>query len=373
MRSHRILRHLLLATAVFVALGLAFGYGVVVGRFRAPPFFFLKKAQDTLVDRWRERGLESEEILLRAAFTDPMIKGEQILQPIASLDGIRHANASMALLVDTFFEAYDRLHIVDASRLTLDGGATHVLKVTYELAANEYSAYAYDVDPAQSHRAAALVIPGTGLNQSSAIYSGDHSNYQYGILNALKPRIDRFIFIKPNEDCIAFHNGSAKLNQGFYINWLLNRGGSYSAYYIANSLALTRYLQTQYDAVAVVGLSQGGHAALLNALQSEPSAAVIASGFSILDARDMAARHDQIVIPGLLERLGVDDIRVRMESLTTHFLFSYGKAEGGAYGIEASEGRTCEFLSSLANVECQVHDGGHRFPVEIIRDFFGNG
>jgi hypothetical protein len=346
----------------------AFAYGVGVGLYRWPPFHTLKRAQDALIDSWTKRTLDDERALLRAAFTDPLIDTDLIHPPVTTLAGIREANASMLLPSDQFYDAYAQLQLVDAAPLAIDRGATRLLKVTYTLAGRRYDAYAYAVNTQDSARAAALVIPGTGLNQSSAIHRNEGANYQSGVTAALGSSVATFVLIKPNEDCLAFHDGRRKLNQGFFINWLLNAGGSYSAHYIANSLAITKYLQRKYRAVAVIGLSQGGYAALLNSIQSRPDVAVIASGFSV-GTRDMPARHDQIIIPGLQSRLGDGAIRSRMQEIATRFLFTYGRDEVGRYGIEATEQPTCEYFSELPNVECRIHEDGHAFPADILREF----
>ena len=110
---------------------------------------------------------------------------------------------------------------------------------------------------------AALIIPGSGINQSSRIYGNDPSNYHFGIMEALGSSFNKYVLIKPNEDCLAFHNGRQKLNNGFIINWLLDHEAFYSAHYITSSLAITKFLQDKYDKVVVAGLSQGGAAALL--------------------------------------------------------------------------------------------------------------
>lgn len=185
--------------------------------------------------------------------------------------------------------------------------------------------------------------------------------------------LDKFVLIKPNEDCLAIHNGIAKLDRLFYIDWLLNQGASYSALYIAHSLAITKYLQEKYDKVLVAGLSQGGFAALLNALQSRPTAAIIASGFSIIDEKVQLANYEAIIIPGLDKKFSTDEIRSSIQRLpTTNFLFTYGKREEGTYKIEAEERLTCNYLSSLKNVECEIHNGGHVFPQDSIRRFLSN-
>ena len=371
-KSHRYLSRLICVAVVMSVLGLSFGYSVGVGSYQGLPFSVLKNVQDALFATrigWASDDYRGEQELLQFAFTDPLIQDTQIYAPITSLDDIYEANRSLMLPVKQFFGAYDHLEVIDAALLVLDQGATHVLKVTYELAGIQYYAYAYAVGAPKSGSGAALVIPGSGFNQSSAIYKNDPSNYHFGVIEALGDSLEKFILIKPNEDCLAFHDGRSKLNQDFFINWLLNMEASYSAHYITNSLAITKYLQKQYDKVVVAGLSQGGGAALLNALQSQPYAAIIASGFSVVDARVKWSGHNQIIIPGLQQRLNIDNIRARMRLLPTRFLFTYGKDENGTYKMEAHERLTCTYLSALQNVECGIHEYGHIFPVDIIQEF----
>ena len=109
---------------------------------------------------------------------------------------------------------------------------------------------------------------------------------------------DVYVFVKPNEDFAAIHDGKRKLDYAGISTYLLNKGGSYSAHYVANSIALEKYLQSKYARTVVLGLSQGGDAALLNALQTRPTAAVVASGFSVLDEVLSWANSEQIIVPG---------------------------------------------------------------------------
>ena len=170
---------------MFLALCVAFSYGVGVGVYQWPPFSTLNHVRDALLG-WAgfSREYRGEEELLRVAFTDPLIRGEQVHPPITSLDGIYRANRSLKLGVERFFDAYDSLEVIDASPLALDQGSTKVLKLTYKLAGEEYHAYAYSIEYSQPARLAALIIPGSGFNQSSGIYRNDRSNYHVGIMDA---------------------------------------------------------------------------------------------------------------------------------------------------------------------------------------------
>ena len=351
-------------------LGVVFAYGIAVGLYHVPPFATLKSVQDSLGVYWLElvgaRYRRDQEVL-QFAFTGKLIDGEQILPPIKSLEALFAADASMETPIDSYYDAYDAIQLGDVSLLDLDGGKTQVLKVAYELAGARFEAYAYKF-PEETDQSV-LIIPGSGSNQSSAIYARDAANYHFGILDAVDSSFSRYVLIKPNEDCIAFHNGTARLDPDFFVNWLLNRGASYSANYIVNSLAVTKYLRQRYRKVVVAGLSQGGAAALLNALQSKPDAAIVASGFSVLDERITWAGYDQIVIPGLHQRLDIDTVRDAIKRSPTRFLFTWGENERGPFRVDEHDHLTCDYLSGLRNVDCAVHKGGHVFPVDLIRRF----
>ena len=153
-------------------------------------------------------------------------------------------------------------------------------------------------------------------------------------------------------------------------NWHLNHGGSYSASYIAQSLAFSKFLKEKYSQLVVAGLSQGAQAALLNSLQSAPDAEVIASGYSVIYEKIEYAGWQQIIIPGISSVLRSDSLINRIKKMRTDFFLSWGKREYGTFRIEAEEQRACQALLALKsdNIECIFHDGGHVFPVQEIRD-----
>jgi hypothetical protein len=130
-----------------------------------------------------------------------------------------------------------------------------------------------------------------------------------------------------------------------------------------------KYLQAEYEVTVVAGVSQGGIAAFLNALQSRPDAAVIASGFSVLSERVRCSDLDQLLVPGVWTRLTPDVIRREILESPTRFFFTYGRSESGTYRMEAEEGVTARFLGDLRNVSFATHDGGHVYPVPIVHEF----
>lgn len=307
--------------------------------------------------------------LLRYAFTDPRIEGEQLLPPISTIDELFVANQRMFLPVDAFFEAYENIDIVADERLTINDGQTSLLKLTYRLAGREYDTYAYTRMADGGSRNAALLIPGSAANLATKMFDDDLACNHDGIVDAVGDNADRYIFIKPNDDCLAIHNGEKKLDVNFFVNWHLENGGSYSAHYIASTLAFSKYLQEKYDRLLVAGLSQGGGAAMLNVLQSQPDVAVIASGFSIINQKALWSGHNQIIIPGVGQRWSYETIRDEIQHMPTRFLFTYGEKEVGTYRIEATEHLSKKFLAPCQNVKFHVHGGGHEYPTEACRNF----
>ena len=311
---------------------------------------------------------QGEKELLKFAFKDPLIPGQQIHKPIKSFADIRKRNESILLPYENFFNAYNDIIITEASYLELNG-TDRILKLNYNLRNMNFIAYSYCPKEELHQKISALIIPGSGINQSSKIYRETTTNYHFGIMEALGKSVDKYIFIKPNEDCLAFHNGVNKLSDDFIITWLLDLGASYSAHYIVNSLAITKYLKEKYNKVIVVGLSQGGEASLLNSLQSQPDIAIVSSGFSIINKEVTWSGYDQIIIPGLKQILSFETIRSKIENSNTQFLFTYGSQDIGTYKIEAIEKLTCKYFDNLENVHCKIHNGGHIFPRNIIYNF----
>ncbi|MYB77326.1 MAG: hypothetical protein F4X83_09570 [Chloroflexi bacterium] len=303
------------------------------------------------------------------AFSDPITKSEMLYPALTSLDCIYEANSTLLMPVEHFFTAYDNLQIEAAETLTLDGGDTHLLHVEYTLGGATYYGHAYAPAAPDTAQPASLTIPGSGLNCSEPIYRRDPASYHDGILDALGDGITNYVFIKPNEDCLAFHNGEGKVDVNFFVNWHLNNACSYSAAYIVSAMAITKWLQQRHDSVVVTGLSQGGGAALLTSLQSRPTAAVIASGFSVIMERIHWSGHNQIIIPGIGQAYSNENVRKKITASPTQFLFTYGRQETLIYGLEAQEHYSCDFLAPCPNVRCESHDGGHIFHEAITSDF----
>ena len=96
-----------------------------------------------------------EQEIFKHAFSDPIIENEMLYPALTTLDDIYNANATLLMPVEHFFTAYENLQIESVETLELDGGATHLLHVTYTLGGATYHGYAY-APAAPAYRPAGL-------------------------------------------------------------------------------------------------------------------------------------------------------------------------------------------------------------------------
>lgn len=354
--------------------GALFAYGLGVGHYKWPPFPLIQKARTALI-QWLPAPVtiyRGRQEVLQYTFTDPLIETDLYYPSINSLEGIREANQRLLMHREGFETAYRDIEILDTQQVLRPVGAQPVVKVRFRFQGNDFAAFAYGHLPAvgDGQDAASLIIPGSGLNQSLGIATGDLSKY-HGILDALNEGAVIYTLIKPNEDFLAWHDGKGKKLSGAYIwNWHLNRGGSYSVSYLAESLAFMKWLNGRYKRTIIAGLSQGGAAALLAALQSKPTMAIIASGHSVLHEVAVGSGHDQLIgVPGYADIERKDDLVNALSASPTLWFFSWGTNEEGTYKIEAKEQVTATAIRHLSNVTIAIHDYGHTFPVSEIQSF----
>lgn len=348
----------------------AFLLGVLFMYLRLPPVDLMANVKNTLISYIlgdEERVGDKE--LLRFAFTDPLIEDRALLyEPLSKLADIRASLDSLFISTDDFWALSEGVQVLGHSMVELESGPT-ILQVTFEVDGAVRQAYAYgDLIPSgAAPNGAALIIPGSGHNQALSIATSDPRNYHCCMWGALEG-FAKFVQIKPNEDARAIHNGSAKLNSDFYVVDFLERGGSYSATYIAEAAAILTFLKSHYETTSLLGLSQGGKAALITALLSEPDALVVASGYSTISVElvQWAGASNQIIIPGLADKMQFDYLA---RNLTTPTLFTWGKREVGTYQIESRNGETCKKVKQVEHFTCLIHDRGHIYPETEVLSF----
>lgn len=375
----------------FLALFVAgsFFAGLAVGAWKIGPYNGLEAAWRWLSGTEKTQSLPDElrvveeesfagfdwekDVLLDAFATSKVIDGPLYYGPIEDVSGIRAANMSLFVPVETFENAYEEVSFETWDQLPGGPETLPVVRVTYNFAGDTREAFAYGKIPVSCSDGGglgSLIVPGSGENQSSTIYLGDSENYHYGVMDRLPSEgsSSRYVLIKPNEDFLAFHNGSGqKLRLEYILDWQLNRGGSYSVSYMLDSLAFTKALKQCFSETAVVGISQGGAAAMLISLQAEPSAVVVASGHSFLFRSVLPSSPTQIRgVPGYYALFREDVLWRQLDESRSKWLFSWGLLEPGIYGEEARGGPTYSLLGMLPNVtvcgHLNPHAEGHSFP-----------
>ena len=298
----------MLARGFFILLAIAgcYGLGIATAKRQWPPYRQLRqlyrtfaKPNEQLVSR--ATSVVSEEThLVRSAFSDPLAMGVQQLFPkCLTIEEVHAQLRSLEIDPALYYTAYADL------KTTLTTMTQSRFDVEYALDGPRH-AHAYYSKTTQGTRdCAALIIPGTGLNQSTSIVMRDPDNYHGGIHELVTQHCDTFVLVKPNEDFLAIHDGQQKLGPNFVYAHLLNRGSSYSANYLTHALAISKALKSRYPRVLVLGLSQGGLAAMHVSLQARPAGALIASGFSMVNYRFLCANIEQIIIPAVNRKLNV--------------------------------------------------------------------
>lgn len=295
-------------------------------------------------------------------FSGDLIDGDLYLKATDNRNDIIKFNKSIFVNINEINFEEINTKIIDNEEILLDENLP-VIKINFKFLNQFYNSFSYGKK--SDLKKALLIIPGSGSNQSSKIYLNDKENYHHGLKSEFEKYFDIYVFIKPNEDFLSVHNGSNKINYDYIYNWHLNNGGSYSFSYILQSIALTDYLKKNYEDVVVAGLSQGGEAAFINSLYTEPKYSIISSGVSssILDLE--VASRDQIVIPNKFI-YNQKFLQSNFSDLKTLFLFSWGENEHSIeYRSEAKSKKTCNFYKDIVNLKCFYGDK-HEFPIEFI-------
>lgn len=338
--------------------------GVVTAHFNLFPYHQLLSLKSKIISsKTPEASLLKAE--LNSHFTSPIAKGIKLrYTKVSTVDELNLKINQLNTPYKNFDSAYQKITIKAA---IVDG---NILLIPFEYLSKIDTAYAYIKNESTLKKLGILIIPGSGINQSSAILQKNKitDNYQCNIDDLVKDYGNCFIQVKPNEDFLAIHNGKQKIEPKSFVNYLLNKGGSYSAHYLVQSLALTKYLKTQYSKTMLCGLSQGGHAALLNTLQSNPDYAIIASGYSIRRKEPYMSFHDQLILPNQ-KIYSPEYIKQKLQGIKTHLLFTYGEKEKSTYGLESQENMTKEYFKEFENIEFAIHPDAHVYNKEVILTF----
>jgi hypothetical protein len=226
-----------------------------------------------------------------------------------------------------------------------------------------------------------FVIPGSGINQSTSILNQlwNYHNLNCYIPSFLQNYGDVYLYVKPNEDYRAHWTTQfgpmRKINELGIIQTLMGMGRSYAANYLIECIAMVRYLKSRYNKVLVIGLSQGGSAALYTGLQSEPDAVYVASGYSILfDNAYPASNSNQIYFDSILSYYQSGLVRSSIEAQNSEYLFGWNTNEGVYFSdYEAQTNATKNFFQGVPNIKATTtyfSPGQHTFNCGAMDTFF---
>lgn len=339
-------------------------WGMAVVKWQVPPYGIYIRMKSVL-GLPRYLGPDAE-LTQRFAFVDPLVKPEeQIDPPIQNMKQISERVKKLELDVAKFPNAFSELHVLNGSFRS-----PNIFSLQFELG-RSYTAYAYfDKSYTNSSQTAFLIIPGSGLNQSSEILRGGMPNYHDGLLDVAQKYGDVYTYIKPNEDIRAIHNGQQKLSYDFITNTLISHGGSYSAYYIVETIAITKYLKQKYKRVVVAGVSQGAWAAFLNGIQSWPDFVISVAGLPFPGNNYVFhASPLNIMIPKLNNIVQKDATVHLIRDHPTRWFFTLGKLDIGGFRVFAEENYLSQLFQGIDQVTVKIHNGAHMVPGPLIDEY----
>ena len=212
--------------------------------------------------------------------------------------------------------------------------AGNAFQLNFSLNNKNSSTYFYKVDTGMKNTAI-FVIPGTGNNQSSQILSNVPVNYHnyynsiyFGLPESCLKHGDMYMYIKPNEDIRAIRNGNFKLSEPNLYPVLTNRGTSYTSNLFIECFAIVKYLKTKYRKVIIYGLSQGGTTSMITAVETDPDASLVCSGYSTTwDTAFYASGPSGLIQDSIFNVYSSDNIKDSMTQNMGYYFYSWGSAD----------------------------------------------
>jgi len=137
-----------------------------------------------------------------------------------------------------------------------------------------------------------------------------------------------------------------------------------------NQSSFLRYLQWRYLIVALFVLGVFIYGVGVGLYKWMPFSTLQSIKQSVLNEYAEWGGVGQIAgITQLSELYDPDTLINYLQRSKTSWLFTRGKQERGACRIEAEESYTSSEIARLPNVEAHLHQGGHEFPVAVIRQW----
>ncbi|MFN4083076.1 MAG: hypothetical protein ACK4K9_05535 [Bacteroidia bacterium] len=345
----------------------AFIFGILFYKFKFFPYSYLSKIYHKL----KTEPFNYKEIsFFNELFTENIIdKNLLIYKEVNSPSELWYRIKEIEVPLSKFsHNLFDSIVILNDSIFTLN--KFNVKVINYSLYGNLYKTYSF-VNQIKSDTAW-LIIPGSDPNQSTAIVLEYKDNYHYGLYSAIKNNLNCYVFIKPNEDILAWHNGKKKINGNAYYNTLINNGSSFGYSYLVQSVAIVKYLKSKSKFIIISGLSQGGMACLLNAVFSNPNVAIISSGYSVLNDTIYISGFDQMVIPNLRSIFSSYQLDSLISLRNTKYLFTYGSNDNSFYRDTSMLKNNKMIFKNNNNVNIHTFIGGHQYPVNVILNWLKN-
>lgn len=309
-----------------------------------------------------------ENILLNRLFPFPASDFKNSYQNLSTIGDLQ------------FFPNLDFTHTISWAS---DSGFYHAGKIQFVMHQDTSDAFFYKLHADADSNTAFLIIPGSGWNQATSVslyYPPNYHNSVCAIAKKCQAYGDVFTFVRPNEDFVSIWTSIStsnrrKMNYN-YLNAtsnLMNQNWAANCFIQMN--AITKYLKGKYKKVVVLGLSSGSWGAYFTSLQSEPDAAQIASGYSVLfNDLSYGAGPDQLHFDGLFSSNPADSGRVIIKNQATQYLFSYGAADAVTHmDTENANHITQNYFNTpdtLSNASYFYDFTTHRFPCEALDTFF---
>jgi hypothetical protein len=310
-----------------------------------------------------------EEPVLDIVFTDPINEADVLLyDEITSLKQLQNTYRTLfPFSNEDFYTCYDSLETPE-----LNWVQDSLVRVDVNYKAKSAKGYAFFKPATSDVNTAIFIIPGSGHNQSGAIYrnASNYHNIPEPVSEVYRDQGDVYVFIKPNEDILAIHRNRLKAYTANIYPQLQVSNTPYAANYLVHCLAFIKALKTKYDRVIVAGLSQGGFAALSVSLLTEPTACVVASGYSVLFEEAYFANPNQPIMGDFYDHFEKEKIRNMIDQGSTYYLFSWGADEGDYYSLENKDLLSYNYFKGTNKVSYYNQHSGHYFPpYEIVSGF----
>lgn len=311
-----------------------------------------------------------EEPVLDVLFSDPMNDADvQLYDEITSLKQLQDTYRTLfPFSNEDFYTCYDSLKTPELKWLQ---DTLVTVDVSYK--AKKAKGYAYFKPAVSNENTAIFIIPGSGHNQSGDMYRDVPSNYHNvpeSIFGRYAEQGDVYLFIKPNEDILAIHRNHLKAGIPNIYPQLQVANTPYAANYLIHCLSFIKALKTKYERVIIAGLSQGGFATLMVSQISEPTACIVASGYSILFEEAYYGNQNQPMMSNFYDHFSKEIIKSTIAQKSTYYLFSWGFDETDYYHIESQELLSYNYLKDTNKVSYYNQHSGHHFPpYDVVKEF----